>query len=720
MAAPFRVPGFRPGFQFLTGAAAPAAFTMTQLAKANQVYQRTSTTGGGQGKGSGTVVHTINVTTPGSIYARRRSASDGATIVQAAWLVGNVASAGLQTLNVTGVDAPAIGSDAATPTLANDGTFYLDLSGDGVTWTNGTTPIHMGDAAVWWGQSLITYALSRLDAVNIPGTISPYGRVFAQYNGYTPTIAATAWELPSNTGNYKGSTVTEYLRCMVSASGVANGVVGYGVGGTTISLWQTGQANMTLLLSIMAAAGGSFRWEYGMIGHTDSQIASSDSYFQGALTNAWGAVRGGNSYSSPTRTVASVPGVATNTSAATTGDWTMVNVIRQAAKSWAASNSSTYIQPVGIKTVDGTHQTNGVGGGDYLAREIFRSYRAALGLTGSNAGATVTNIARVGTAITLTLSGAVTGAGYKRFRVFDAGNLNAPRALTSTSVSGNTITFNLAVDPGVGAVLDFAPYTDGYVFLTGGTGWDGGAETFFDTNIQADETALGFTRGRQVDFGIIGTITIPAQTPAGAVNAIPAYNMTMTSPVYQTGGTGFGNEFASGTGITTPAMLVPQPPTFTVEGWVSIPTAPTGNIILFNAPDPLLWVGTNTSGQITVQNAVQSATSYTGAGRVFVRMVQNATTRKFYIGTAPGAAPTLVNTVTFGSTGAAYRVEYGMAAHIRSTGLLPTAGTFPIDSLALWAAELSTVAPSASYVGNEANLLALYNFESNGNDSCTN
>ena len=110
--------------------APPTAFTMTQLAAANRIYQRDTTSGGGQGKGQGAVPVTLNVTRGGPLYARCRSAADGTTIVQAPW-IAMVLVTGAGGRTIAGVDARL-------------GWFYLDLSGDGTTWSLGTTPIGMG------------------------------------------------------------------------------------------------------------------------------------------------------------------------------------------------------------------------------------------------------------------------------------------------------------------------------------------------------------------------------------------------------------------------------------------------------------------------------------------------------------------------------------------------------------------------------------------------
>lgn len=192
-----------------TGAAPPATFTMTQLALANRVYQRDTVTGGGQGFGSGAVVVILNVTGAGKIYARRRSAADGVTILQAPWLAVANSPVANGAVQIPGVDADNAYS-------------YLDLSGDGVTWSNGTTPIRVAPLILIWGQSMAQSLFIKRST----NTIASVGTVIQTNNYVFPSIdtgtnaSPTAWALPSDAGTYTGQAFPSSPRASEPTTGL--------------------------------------------------------------------------------------------------------------------------------------------------------------------------------------------------------------------------------------------------------------------------------------------------------------------------------------------------------------------------------------------------------------------------------------------------------------------------------------------------------------------
>ncbi|MGF7168720.1 hypothetical protein FHS91_000375 [Sphingobium xanthum] len=67
-----------------------AGFTMTQFAahEAKRIYQRATTTGGGQGKGQGVIRIALTGASAGTVGARIRS-DDGSTILQPEWIAAS-------------------------------------------------------------------------------------------------------------------------------------------------------------------------------------------------------------------------------------------------------------------------------------------------------------------------------------------------------------------------------------------------------------------------------------------------------------------------------------------------------------------------------------------------------------------------------------------------------------------------------------------------------
>ena len=156
---------------------------MTQLDDL-RIVQRTSTTGGGQGKGQGSVTIPLTVTGSTPIYARRRSVVDGSTVVQGPWIANAAATSGNVVL--TGIDVPAMDSTGA-PTASKDGWSYLDVAtSPSGPWTSGTSRIAVGRLTMISGQSLAVRMIGRQDSdpntnASLGVSINPYTSVLATY-----------------------------------------------------------------------------------------------------------------------------------------------------------------------------------------------------------------------------------------------------------------------------------------------------------------------------------------------------------------------------------------------------------------------------------------------------------------------------------------------------------------------------------------------------------
>ncbi|NJR80471.1 hypothetical protein [Sphingomonas corticis] len=426
----------------LARVSAVAEFTMTQLAKANRNYQRTSSTGGEQGKGSGTIPVQVNVTTAGPIFRRIRSQGDD-SILQAAALVTN-ANAGAQTLQV--------------PVDVRLGWFFVDLAptANG-PWVLGTTRVGMGGASLWTGQSQMSRSIGRTSGASgtIAGngiTVSAYGTVYATYAD-TRTVTSPAWAVPADGSNYDATAVAEFLRLKIEAEGCNWSVIGHSVGGSTINGWQPGNTHFNNLLPILAEEGGFEEW-WSYLGGTDAGAGTTGAAYKTGLTNVFNELVNRNLLrGSNFRKYIAVAGTRL---AGGDGTAAQVTALRVAGKEWAAENGGVYLEPHDITLLDDVHQDQA--GGVTLGRHIFRA------TTSGDVGPTITGGSRTGTVITLPVqhaSGATAlvraGNPASRFSVYPAGTVTGALALASTdgvTVTANAISLNLAADPGAGVAVD--------------------------------------------------------------------------------------------------------------------------------------------------------------------------------------------------------------------------------------------------------------------------
>ena len=453
---------------------AGVAVTITTQLDAARIIQRTSTTGGGQNKGQASVAMALSFTGAQPIYCRRRSYSDGATIVQSPWLANASASTG--TITLSGIDVPAVNSDGVTPTATADGWAYLDVAtSPSGPWTNATSQIAAGRVHMFAGQSLAVRMVSRQDDTatghTIAGngvTISPFCSVLAGYSGtptYLPTIATMPWAPPADGGNYDSTFSAEFLRRSVALFGCPVGFVGYSQGSQTIASFLTGQSNGTNLQAILARAGGA--WEAGTWyqGHSDPS-APTKAYVDtlGILFTQLSAL---NSYGAWNKYIGSVPCI----NASAWGTPYQRNNVRKAHAAYAAvsGNKATHVQIEGIVTTDGTHPSQI--GNIPFAQNFARAVATEAGASRTNDGPAVLSVTRVGAAVTVNLSDVgqgnlvLTGTPTDKIYVFPQGRVSAqgntanlfPVSAVSV-VDKKTLSVTLANDPGDGHVLDFYIY----------------------------------------------------------------------------------------------------------------------------------------------------------------------------------------------------------------------------------------------------------------------
>lgn len=694
----------------------PSDFTMSQLADANRIYQRSTLTGGGQSKGRGVIPVTLSVTTPGNVYARVR-AQDNA-ILQSSWVAATTSAAGSQVVQIANVDARL-------------GWFYLDLSVDGSVWQQGTTLIGMGSLTAVSGQSLATRMFLARDSqatVTIASTgvtIPANAACFAQ--ALEPS--ATAAPLPSwgliaegSSGPYNSAFAAEYLGKRIAATGVNCGLIGYARGAASITRFIPGGADNAGLRAALDAAGGfeTFIW---MQGHTDARDGMSGATYQGHLTTlfndmtARNAIRGSN-YD---KLLGSIP----NISSTAWGAPAQILAIRNAVASWVLANGGSRINAQDINLYDNVHQSQI--GSVTLADHFYRASRPGLGLAGDDTGPSLASGSRAAGAVDIVLpvsyptgASAMSGVGSpaSRFSVFNTGTMTSALALDSTTpitIGASSITLKLASAPADSQALDvyaFAPID--------AAGAD--ANAIYDNHTDGD----GITRGRQlmatvapIDVAAPGGGGTPTPTPVGP-------NLTMTSPTYQTGKSGFGQELAGGYGFS-PANtdLLSSLTTATIECVFMIAAAPSAAKVMIGQAGRA-WLGVNAQGRlIGAYNSGASSTAYAGGSspstagsnpvvtdgvRHHAALVLTGSTGKLFL---DGVQVAQLGTAWFTQSGTD---KFGVAnfSSANTTFLWP--GT--VDEVAVFNTERYTAnfTPSTTpYVGNEAGLIGLYHLDGSGN-----
>jgi hypothetical protein len=461
-------------------------FTMTQLAAPNRVYQRSTTTGGSQNKGTGTIPVTINVATTGVPYFRIRS-SDGTTILQASTALPALTSTGAQALNVAGV-------------AARLGWFYVDLSADGTTWKNGTTLVGMGRIFGITGQSQAARLFGKVSATaetnaSLGVAIDANSAVYARYTDPSRTLNTPAWAIPADGTNYDSTFSAEFLRRQVAYFGVNCAQVGHANGGTKISDWLPGTTNNTNLRAVLDAVGG-FEAYYWNQGGDDAGASTSAASYQASLTTFFNDVTSRNTIRG-TSFEKYVTTMGTRL-AGGVGTTATVQTIRKAALDWSAANGASYIEPHDITLEDAVHQTPT--GNIPIARALHRATTTA-----TNNGPTLVSGTRSGTSITLTTSAAVSVVGNPtdRFTIYASGTSSTALAVASLSASGTTITVNLTADPGSGQALDVH-----WLRHPDPSGTTAAQNIIYDTY-----TADGIPNGRQLQPTLSGPVVIAAPTP---------------------------------------------------------------------------------------------------------------------------------------------------------------------------------------------------------------
>lgn len=679
-----------------------ATFAMTQLPAANRTYQRSTLTGGGQNKGQGTIPVAITVSQAGTIYARCRSATDGTTILQAPWLA--TADAATGTLNVSGVDARL-------------GRFYLDLSGDGVTWQNGTTAVAMGGLTAVSGQSLAVRMFGRMDSqtatnASLGVTLPASSAVYATYTDGQRTVSTPAWASPADASNYDSTFAAEYLRRMEAAAGVSWGLIGHARGAQSITAFIPSGSESDELRAILTAAGG-FEVAVWFQGHSDAAAGMSSATYQSHLTTlfadltAYNGVRGAD-YKRYVGTVPNIVSTSWGTSA-------QINTIRSAAAAWCAANDATYVQPLDLDLIDGVHQSQQ--GSIALARHFYRAARPNLGLSNGDAGPVITDASRTGVDITLTTNAASlssVGSPATRFKVFAAGSMSSALAFDATTpfaISGSNITLKLAADPGTGAL-------DVWFGLPSDPANNGAASMVYDNITDSD----GITTGRHLSANLTAAAIAGTSTGSGTLGP----NLTMTSAAYTDASDDMGQHLSGGYGLTASANdNIPSEQVWTIECRFKISSAPASLRVMMGQ-SAKAWLGVAPDGRLIANYASSGgADNYinntTNSGGGTNPVVTDGTWHHVALVASGSGVSLYLDGALIGTKATAPKAGVGSTAFgVRTFGFSPATYVFSglVDEVAIWSTTRYAAPftpPAAPYAGNETGLVCLWHLDGNGN-----
>jgi len=523
---------------------------MSQLTDANRIYQRDTTSGGSFGKGAGTIAVTLNVTSPGQIWARTRAA-DGTTVTQDWFLAVDNAPIANGVVNIPGIEARA-------------NSFYLDLSGDKTVIRSGTTLVFMG--ILWMLFASQSYTANCLanpykGSPNNDDTLATLG-ITPAANTYSRTGTLTSWTQfsdPSSTLNSPGG--AWLLNKAAQYFGVAVGLIGHAVGGTTVEDWAVGNTTtnyLTTALNSLSAAGGKAEIIQSQLGHSNTITAGGTTYTNqmddyvaygtGVATQGYisklnaivDAVKAANGFSSPKVLIGTVPGPAGATSQA-------VELLRREVGDWIATKGYTQIDNSdSYQWTDGSHPR-----GQGMVYQVESWVRAAAGnLSGQPAfPSTMVRGTPSGGNVdyTLNLTGSpvgITGDIKPVLNLWKRGDRAAANKLTVNSavLSGNALTVNV-VDPGdVPVELLFASFLSN----SDSAGRNSRANNIFDAD------TLG---------GVLSTGRAPKPSPRSAIYKPASAVLGVGTPSYSASGAGpFGGtsrSLTSGYGIT-PFNVIPN------------------------------------------------------------------------------------------------------------------------------------------------------------------
>lgn len=711
------------------GGGSGVAVGITTQLDAGRVLARLSKVGGGQNLGQATTVMALSFTGTQPIYCRRRSFSDGVTILQAAWLAN--ASANTGSILLTGIDVPGIAATGATPVVANDGWFYLDVAtAPSGPWTNATSQVTAGRVIMATGQSLAVRKVARQDSqtatnASLGIVISPYTSVLATYNetrAYLPTIATMPWAPPADGGNYDSTHISEFTRRQVQLFGCPVGMIGHSRGAQPLSTFASGGAEATTWLApVIAKAGGAFEACMWYQGHTEAQWGVPPGGYSQALTQLFTYFA--TLSSTPfTKYVGSIP----NINNALWGTPWCRHWIRRGHEVWAAANSAVHTPYNDIDLVDGVHQTQV--GAVTMAQHDARATKTELSLR-ADVGPALVSATRVAAVIVAVFSDVgqgnlvLTGTPGNLIYVFPTGrvdrqgNTNNRYPVSAVVVTNKTtLTITLTTDPGDAPILDM------WIYWANDSTSAGGTNNIRDDIVDGDGIAVG----RQIVPNNVALV-IPApgsittnNPPGGLIAAVSQFTMTETATTYGAQEqTGFNGTLNGGTAITAGSQNFKWPTfnPYSVHFWFTAPTvAPVATQVIVGGFPNFIAITT----AMKIQFNGSSSVVMTAGHRYHVCCIGGPTGHFIYMTdvTAAGAG-TLVYSDATPSVALPAAANIGFR-NLNGGNVLVAAGATQ-DEVAIFDFVYYTgptyTAPTVPFTGFETGCVAHYNVDANCVDS---
>ena len=491
-------------------AAALSGVTPVQL-PASGIYQRITDTGGAFGKGVVPVAFSITAGGGGLAlnYRLRDAVAAGNPVLVAATQALASLASGAQTVTVS--------------VPAGPNWYFIDWqAGTSGAWVLGTQRFAVGDVTAVAGQSLASFFLSVSGGsgftdsattlaslgLAVPAASSELAS-YALNPGASVQNSPPAWATPADGSFYNAAGTVEYVSRLAALTGVAQGVAGHAIGGSTISQWAVGGAYNTALKANLAAAGGVFRTLLWIQGHDDARAGTTAGAYQAALAAIVSDLAGSFPGRAFKRVVMSIPSL-TSTYSTTAA---AVAAVRAGAKAYVAGDgAAAYVDALDVALNDGVHPTQA--GYVTLADHVYRAAAALAGFRANgDAGPAITGGTRAAGSAVVSLAVAQAGGTglvpvgtpANQFAVFNAGSTSSPLTVSGVATpNATTITLTLSAAPADAQALDVWVR---YPFDTAACVTSG----IYDNATDGD----GIARGRQL-VAPAGAVTVAAPTGAAA------------------------------------------------------------------------------------------------------------------------------------------------------------------------------------------------------------
>lgn len=367
--------------------------------------------------------------------------------------------------------APSGGTFAAPLTVTQGGWYNIQVrdtaasvsAGGSNKWGVGIVIALLGQsnsANMFSDSNLFPSGDSRAIAFKSAG----YNRIGYIADGYaagTPFSVYSAGTWSAGLASIKGDALTYFANRLVATMSMPICVLPYSVGGSTIDTWLPGTgANWTTFAAAAAGAGSDFESCIWLQGESDANTSMATYKTRLAAVHAGLLALNGRSASAFAFGVVPLGSCYDVWKPAGT-----FGPVRQAHLEYVAGATGAYIVNSALDADLGgnqVHYTNASYKRQGLRWAEWAS-RVGAGTPGTMQGPTITSATRSGATVTVNIaqhggSALVDGSGgsgpaLAGFRVYDGASL---MTISSTSISGGTVTLNLSATPSGAVTMDFA------------------------------------------------------------------------------------------------------------------------------------------------------------------------------------------------------------------------------------------------------------------------